>query len=582
MPDTAKSDTLSLSGFLHFLFDGLEGYIYAPTLDRESGEFRQVFVKTSNLERLEKHLKDSAQDTDVYLAPAVFSDAKVSKQTFVASNVVWCEFDGNAPDSYEGPDPSLRILSSIAGHEHHYFRLDESITDYSILEEINRGLAFTLEADKSGWDCTQILRPPETHNYKRDKPVGIVEVTGTIHNIGAFTEFKAPPRMDDAKISLKQIPDVMDVIYKYAFPDDFRSVFAANPPEGSRSTYMMRVGYYAAEAGATDEEIYSLIFNFDERVGKFIQRADRHRRLVDIIERVRVKYPSASDRDAEADSFDPIEVFDIISFGHQTLEVDWLIPSLLQQQGNMMLVGPPGVGKTQVALNFAYGLATGTEILNYSVDKPRRILFVSCEMGPVDLKVFTDQMTSQFDADQQALLSENFFVFPHGEPLYLNTPTGQEQLKRMIDVLKVDGFIFDSLGSATNKSLTDEEGTKGLLDFNDRLRKEMGVFSWFIHHNRKATENNKEPSGLADVYGSQYITARATTVLSLWPLPQNVLKVRELKKRLAAQESDWYIKREAKHLRFRRATADETAVVIEKKTTPIGKATKDNGNKFNI
>ena len=577
MPDIAKSDSLSLSGFLHFLFDGLEGYIYAPTLDRDTGEFRQVFVKSSNLERLEKHITESAQATDVYLAPAVFSDAKVSKQTFAASNVVWCEFDGNAPKEY-ALDPSVVIQSSLERHEHSYWRLDEPITDFAVLEEINRGLAFTLEADKSGWDCTQILRPPATHNYKRDRPVVLSGATGAICNIGDFTGFTAPPRVDEKSITIGQLPDVMDVIYKYPFPEDFRDVFSSNPAEGSRSTYMMRVGYMAAEVGCTNEELYALLYNYDDRVGKYVKRLDRQRRLLDIIERVRVKWPLKSDEELSVD-FDPIEVYDVISFGHQTLEVDWLVPSLLQQQGNMLLVGPPGVGKTQVALNFAYGLATGETVLEYAFDRPRRILFVSCEMGPVDLKVFTDQMTSQFDSEQQALLSENFFVFPHGEPLYLNSKQGQEQLKRMIDVLRIDGFIFDSLGSATNKALTDEESTKGLLDFNDSLRKDMGVFSWFIHHNRKATENNKEPSGLADVYGSQYITARATTVLSLWPLQQGVLKVRELKKRLAPQEQDWYIKREAKHLRFRRATADEAAIVIEKKST-IGKASS--GNKFNI
>ena len=221
--------------------------------------------------------------------------------------------------------------------------------------------------------------------------------------------------------------------------------------------------------------------------------------------------------------------------------------------------------------------------MGFDLDSPRRLLFVSCEMGPVDLKVFTDQITGQFDAEQQMLLSENLYVFPHGEPLYINTQKGQDQLIRMADVLKIDGFIFDSLGSATHKSLTDEEATKGLLDFNDRLRKEMGVFSWYIHHNRKATENNKEPSGLADVYGSQYITARATTVLSLWPQPNHILKVRELKKRLAPQEEDWYIKREAQHLRFRRANAEEIATVITHKS-PIGKAVKNDkpNNPFGI
>jgi hypothetical protein len=457
--------------------------------------------------------------------------------------------------------------------------LDEPVTDYSVLESINRGLAYTLEADKSGWDCTQILRPPETHNYKRDKPVLIQEVSGGIHNIGEFTEFTAPPIIEEDSIQLGEIPDVTDVIYKYALPENFKDIFTAKPAEGSRSTYMMRLAYMTAEIGATNEEIYSVIRNFDDRIKKYVDRQDRHRRLLDIIERARVKYPLASD--AEDSDADAIEIYDIISFGNQTLEVEWLIPSLLQEAGNMLLVGPPGVGKTQVALNFAYGLSTGTDVLDFEFERPRRILFISCEMGPVDLKVFTDQMTSQFDAEQQKLLSENFLVYPHGEPMYLNTQSEQDKLMRMADVLKVDGFIFDSLGSATNKALTDEESTKALLDFNDRLRKDMGVFSWFIHHNRKATENNKEPSGLADVYGSQYITARATSVLSLWPVKSNLLKVRNLKVRLAAQEDDWYIKRESKHLRFRRASEEEIATVITSKST-IGKATRGANNPFNI
>lgn len=581
-PDS-PTEQLSLSGFLSFLYRGLEGYIYAPTLNRETGEFSQVWVKAKadNYERLERHIRETSKTTDVYLAPAVFTEAKLSKATFAASNVVWCEFDGNAPEAYK-VDPSVIVRSSNSGHSHCYWALDEPVTDYSILEGINRGLAFSMEADKSGWDCTQILRPPESYNYKRDKPVHVLSASAGIYNIGQFANYEAPPIIEEDSIQLGQIPDVMDVIFKYAMPDDFRELFTATPAEGARSTYMMRVAYVAAETGCTNEEIYALIRNFDDRIGKYTKRNDRHRRLLDIIERARIKYPSPSESEGVED-FDEIEIYDIISFGHQTIEVEWLIPDLLQQQGNMLLVGPPGVGKTQVALNFAYGLATGTDILGFDLDSPRRLLFVSCEMGPVDLKVFTDQITAQFDAEQQMLLRENLFVFPHGEPLYINTKTGQDKLIRMVDVLKVDGFIFDSLGSSTHKSLTDEEATKGLLDFNDRLRKEMGIFSWYIHHNRKPTENNKEPSGLADVYGSQYITARATTVLSLWPMPNHVLKVRELKKRLAPQEDDWFIKREAKHLRFRRANAEEIATVITHKST-IGKAVKSDkpNNPFGI
>jgi KaiC/GvpD/RAD55 family RecA-like ATPase len=375
-------------------------------------------------------------------------------------------------------------------------------------------------------------------NYKRDMPVFITDASLEIHNIGDFSKYTAPERLSE-DIALGFIPDVMDVIYTYALGKNFKDIFTSNPTEGGRSTALMRVGYYAAEAGCSNEEIYALLVNFDDRVGKYKAREDRARRLIDVIERVRIKFPIEGD----TEDFDVTDVLDIISFGNQTIEVEWLLPSLLQTGGNMLLVGPPGVGKTQVALNFAYALATGTDCLGYAPDSPRKILFVSAEMGPVDLKVFTDQITGRFSPEERLLLQQNFFVLPLGESMYLNTLKEQQKIKRLVDVYGVDGIIFDSLGSATNKSLTDEEATKSLLDWNDSFRKEMDVFTWFIHHNRKATENNKEPSGLADVYGSQYITARATTVLSLWPVQHGVLKVRELKKRLAAEAPDWYIKR---------------------------------------
>lgn len=579
-PDSdTQPNSLSLLGFLQMLFNHAEsGYIYAPTLDRETGQFKQVFIKigTSHYERLTKHIQIESAATDVYLAPAVFSEPKISKATFQSAQVVWTEHDGVTPEYLV--EPSITIQSSSSDHTHSYWLLDEPVTDAFILESINRGIAYTLGADSSAFDCTQILRPPETYNYKRDTPVGLLTFNATVHNLGDFANHHAPPQLEDSAITLGELPDVMDVIYKYSFPEGFRELFSSNPAEGSRSTYMMRVAYEAAEVGINNEELYALIRNFDDRIGKYTKRADRHRRLLDIIERVRVKYPLQSEGTTPDSDIDAIEVLDVISFGNQTIEVSWLIPDLLQQAGNLLLVGPPGVGKTQVGLNFAYGMATGTDILDYKISTPKRILFVSCEMGAPDLKSFTDKMTAHYNEEQQALLSENFFIFPHGEPMYLNTKTGQEHLIRMIRLLKVDGFIFDSLGSATNKALTDEESTKAILDFNDRLRKETGVFSWFIHHNRKATENNKEPSGLPDVYGSQYITARATTILSMWPQPNHIIKIRELKKRLSPLEDDWFIKRTGDNLRFERVSESEKPPP----PSTIGKATGRGNNFFNM
>lgn len=571
---------LSLSEFLHFLFDGLEGYIYAPTYNRDTEKFNPVFVKHTQLARLERHLREESENTDVYLSPSIFKEPRAIKENFAGTNVVWCEFDGN----FVPPEvlPTLAIQSSQEGHVHCYWKLDSPLDNAQDVEKINRALAYSLGADKSGWDVNQVLRPPETWNYKRDLPVSVMSANSQIHNVGAFVVYQAPDKLEDESIRLKTIPDVMDVVYEYPLGTEFKDVFTSNYTEGERSTAYMQVGYLAAEAGVTNEELYSLLRNFDERVGKYTKREDRHRRLLDIIERVRLKVPSQSQLARQDGSAENrlLEIFDIISFGNQDINIEWLLPGLLQSQGNMLLSGPPGVGKTQLALNFAYGLATGTDTLGYRPESASRVLFVSAEMGPADLKVFTDSMTPRYK-DYLNELQENFYILPLGEPLYLNLKPIQDQLRRMVETLSLRGIVFDSLGSATNKALTDEEATKSLLDFNDRFRNEMGVFTWFLHHNRKATENNKEPSGLADIYGSQYITARATTVLSLWPVKSGILKVRELKKRLAPQEEDWFIKR-GEGLSFSRLDPNEAATVVTTKSK-IGRANdKPDNNPFKI
>lgn len=542
--------SLSLSGFLHLLFNGLEGYAYAPYLNRETGEFKPVFVPVPDrLERLEQYIIETSKTTEVYLAPAVFTQPRAIKENFKATNVVWSEYDGNAPAQID-PEPTLRIKSSKEGHEHFYWLLDNPITNVEALETINRGICFNTSADHSGWDANQILRPPYTHNHKRDLPVEIKEFDATVYNVGAFTQFTPPSKIES--INLGHVPDVMEVIYEYPLGTEFKDIFTAHPTEGTRSTYLMRVAYLAAEAGCNNEEIFSLLFNCDERWEKYKKRADRKRRLVDIIERARIKYPIRGATTLPEE--DSISVLDVLSLRNTVESVEWVLPNMLQKSGFMVVVGPPSTGKTQLALNLTFGLTTGVEVLGFKPPRPHKILFISAEMGAIDLKQFVEKIITAIPEKHHDLLASNFLVYPIGEPMYLNTEAEQKKFYMLANQLKLDGIVFDSLGSATSKSLTDEEQTKKLLDFMDRFRKETGAFVLFIHHNRKATENNKEPSGLADVYGSQYISARATTVLSLWPVLKNVLKVRELKKRLAPQNDDWFIERQS-DLTFKRVDA---------------------------
>ena len=52
----------------------------------------------------------------------------------------------------------------------------------------------------------------------------------------------------------------------------------------------------------------------------------------------------------------------------------------LPKQGLAMLYAKRGVGKTHVALNIAYAVASGGSFLGWQADKPRSILYLDGEM----------------------------------------------------------------------------------------------------------------------------------------------------------------------------------------------------------
>lgn len=128
-------------------------------------------------------LKWSAIEANVFYSPALYKANRPLKENVLGSWFLWVDFDGNAPATWADldstvsiPKPSLRVQSSLPGHEHCYWKLDTFLTDIDLLEDRNRALAYMLKADTSGWDADQILRPIHTMNHKRKLPVIVKEL----------------------------------------------------------------------------------------------------------------------------------------------------------------------------------------------------------------------------------------------------------------------------------------------------------------------------------------------------------------------------------------------------------------------
>jgi hypothetical protein len=173
--------TQELGEFFDYIWGTTEGFVYLPVQPEPYGpkDWQGVmFQWPKQRAGVVRHvLKYAATQANVFYSPAIFKTASPKKDAVLGSWVLWADFDGNAPEEWDSdiPRPTLIVQSSLPGHEHCYWRLEEFVTDIAMLEDRNRSIAYMLKADTSGWDADQILRPIHTINRKRDLPVVVKE-----------------------------------------------------------------------------------------------------------------------------------------------------------------------------------------------------------------------------------------------------------------------------------------------------------------------------------------------------------------------------------------------------------------------
>lgn len=533
---------VELQEFFEYIYGDTEGYVYLALKNPENGAFLQHHFKwPEEADKLVHQAKTSTNKYEVYYAPALFTKASARKEDVLGSRVAWVEFDGKLPNLSNHPDipePTLRIRSSDSQHEHWYWNIT-GIQNSGEIERINRALAYLLGADVSGWDSCQILRPPGTLNHKREnKIVSVVSATSVTLELSEFAALPSPPPV--GKVFLpEELPDLQEVIAKYKWPKNLFKLFREGPQGNDRSAALMHLGYGCAEAGMGAGEALAVLLNADSRWGKFANRDDQILRLSEIITKAKAKYP-----DVELQVLPAVMRYGFLDLLRSDIKLEWVWTNLLQESGYFLLSGPPGVGKTLFSLNFAIAAALGTSFLNQPIPLPRKIGYYSLEMPAPDLKHFIESLAKSLSDSQMEILQQNLILLPFGEPLYLTDDPTQKMVEEQIGDEKFDGVIFDSMMAATEKSVTDEVAAKELMDWNDRLRKRTGTFTWYVHHQRKDQVGNKKPKHLGDVYGNVVVTARTTTAFCLWKEDEvEGIDVVPLKIRLAATPQEFKVYR---------------------------------------
>jgi len=549
-----------LEAYVDMLYDGLTGYVYAPVKRSDSWESKFFDFPTERSGLLA--WLGSNKEGDVYLSPAVYSEQRATKDSFKTSQVIWVEFDGNERIDFATlPIPSAIVQTSFETHTHCYWKVPPS--KKQAVESLNRRLTFFLEADSSGWDCTQLLRPPGTFNHKRQLPVKLVSFDNTFHEILSFGSAPNVPPPVGSIVLESDIRDVRSVLAEHELSSTIKKmILAETPVEPHRSSFLAKVANELAEEELPHLDIVSLLYRIDDRIQKFTARTDRLLRLSQIADYAIAKQVASTN----------IIVWTPEQILNKKERLEWILPGWLHHTGQLILSSAPGVGKTQLSFQLAYALSVGDPFLGIRSSTPMQhsIFYMSLEMDTTSLRYILERQTRAWTQVPKSL---------H----IIDEEATFKKYESLIEDLSPSVVIIDSLTELFDETAQNANGeARRVMKWCRKIRRRYGLAVVLIHHNRKATEGNKKPKGLADLSGSFQFGKDSDTVAQLWE-DHKGLELSLVKARFGPKE-EFYIKRD-KNLWFTRINKDtkESGDSTDASNRPIGpfQDTSRDGEHFN-
>lgn len=204
------------------------------------------------------------------------------------------------------------------------------------------------------------------------------------------------------------------------------------------------------------------------------------------------------------------------SGGTFTLDVPDSIPAVwgkddrvLWAQGEgLLLVGPPGVGKTTIAAQLvAARIGLQDHVLDLPVTRAGRVLYMACDRPSQIQRAFN----RLFGTAERELLDERLVIWKGPPPRDLGRHP--ETLLALARDHGADCVFIDSLKDVAIGISDDEIGAGLNSAIQHALAENIDVCA--LHHQRKGKDGSK-PKTLEDVYGSIWIAAGAGSIVLLW------------------------------------------------------------------
>src|SRR5829696_1711105 len=225
----------------------------------------------------EKALQLSKRGLDAYFSAHLLTARKRDKEHAAPLSALYADGDG-ATVSIDKPQPT-GVVASSPGKDHFYWALESPIPPEEG-EWINQTIAQNIGADPSGYDLSQLLRVPNTINYKPEyeKPtVEIVSLNGHHHTPQELLDAFPPPPKGHARKERHTTDDEPPV---KLHPANLKwwtgETYKEKDGKLDRSATLLMIGRVLYDAGANRRVLVEALADRDVALGyeKYTGRRD--------------------------------------------------------------------------------------------------------------------------------------------------------------------------------------------------------------------------------------------------------------------------------------------------------------------
>lgn len=350
--------------------------------------------------KIDGFLREYPADTwDLYFCPLSFQSQRRDKKRVRPSSWLYADVDDG--DISVGPTPTV-LWQSSPGRRQALWKLTEELPPGE-LETLNRGLSYAIDADRGGWDLTQVLRIPGTknHKYTDDPEVQLEYWNGT--SWSADDVRRAVQGVGD-----RDTPDTIEVdaqtltrllaLHKTIIPARTRRLLKKSATVGYRSDILWQLENSLYEAGVPNEDILAIIKasawnkfkgrkDEDDRLRIDLDRVIEHQQeKPDEVERKsqesQPKKEAPTEEDEEAHTPTPgfaVESLEYLMSGLHS-SPGWVAKGFWLRRSNGIIAGQPKSFKSTLALDLMLSVATGKPFLGrYEVENEGPTLMVQNE-----------------------------------------------------------------------------------------------------------------------------------------------------------------------------------------------------------